>query len=39
MDWGTIIDWFLKCAGVVDAMFFMAYVVTNIIDWFKNKRG
>lgn len=39
MNWETIIDWFLKFAGVLDAMFFIAYAVSNLIDWFKNRKG
>ena len=39
MNWETMIDWFLKFAGVVDSMFFLAYLVGNVIDWFKNRRG
>ena len=39
MDFETIIDWVLKCAGLIDAMFFIAYAIGSIIDWIRSKRG
>ena len=39
MDWNEIIDWFLKFAGVVDGMFFIAYSIGNLIEWIRNRRG
>ena len=38
MDWNEIVDWFLKFAGVVDAMFFIAYSISNLIEWIRNRR-
>ena len=35
MDWNDLIDWVLKFAGLVDAMFFVAYSISNLIDWIK----
>ena len=39
MDFETIVDWVLKFAGVLDTMFFIAYAIGAVIDWFKNRKG
>lgn len=39
MDFETIYNWFFKIAGVIDTMFFIAYTISQIIEWFKNKRA
>lgn len=33
-----VIDMILKIAGVVDAMFFLAYSISTLIDWISSRR-
>lgn len=38
MDFEKIIDMVLKVAGVLDGMFFIAYTIGQIIDYFRGKK-
>ncbi len=38
MDFDFIIEQILKIAGLVDAVFFLAYAIDTLIQWFKGRK-
>ena len=39
MSWTEVTDWILRFAGLLDAMFFIAYSITSLIEWIVNRRN